>query len=99
MTKDTKFARITCCRKFINGCMMFQVKLLFQTKVIYRKHIFSLDSHKYCIKDTNYFLKKLRFLPNLPDNIILCIVNVVGLYPNIPYDKGLSALPRRLDLR
>ena len=44
------------------------------------------------IKDTNDFLKKLCSLPNLPDDIVLCTVDVVGLYPNIPYDEGLSAL-------
>ena len=51
------------------------------------------------IKDTNDFLKKLRSLPNLPDDIILCTVDVVGLYPNIPHEEGLSALRKRLDLR
>ena len=54
---------------------------------------------KYYIKDTNDFLKKLRSLPNLPDDIILCTRDGVGLYPNIPHDKGLSALHKRLDLR
>ena len=44
------------------------------------------------IKDTNHFLKKLRSLPNLPDDIILCTVDVLGLYPNIPHEEGLSAL-------
>ena len=51
------------------------------------------------IKDTNHFLKKLRSLPNLPDDIILCTVDVVGLYRNIPHEEGLSALRKRLDLR
>ena len=51
------------------------------------------------IKDTNDFLKKLRSLPNLPDDIILFTVDVVGLCPNIPHDEGLSALRKRLDLR
>ena len=51
------------------------------------------------IKDTNHFLKKVRSLPNLPDNIILCTVDVVGLYPNITHEEGLSALRKRLDLR
>ena len=41
----------------------------------------------------------MRSLPNLPDDIILCTVNVVGLYTNIPHDEGLSALRKRLDLR
>ena len=45
------------------------------------------------------FLKKHCSLPNLPDDIILCIVDVVGLYPNIPHDEGLPALRKRLDLR
>ena len=49
------------------------------------------------IKDTNDFLNKLRSLPKLPDNIILCTVDVVGLYPNIPHEEGLSALRKRLD--
>ena len=51
------------------------------------------------IKDTNDLLKKLRSLRNLPDDIILCTVDVVGLYPNIPLEEGLSALRKRLDLR
>ena len=51
------------------------------------------------IKDTNDFLKKLSSLPNLPDDIVLCTIDVVGLYPNIPHEEGLSALRKRLDLR
>ena len=43
------------------------------------------------IKDTNGFLNKLRSLPNLPGHIILCTVDVVGLYPNIPH-KGACLL-------
>ena len=51
------------------------------------------------IKDRNDFLNKLRSLPELPDNIILCTVDVVGLYPNISLEEGLSALRKRLDNR
>ena len=50
------------------------------------------------IKDTNDFLKKLRSLPNLPDDIIFCAVDVVGLYPKIPHNEALPALRKRLDL-
>ena len=32
-------------------------------------------------------MSKLRSLPKLPDNIVLCMVDV-GLYPNIPHDEG-----------
>ena len=51
------------------------------------------------IKDTNEFLKKLRSLPKLPDGIILCTMDVVGLYPNILHEEGLSALRKRLETR
>ena len=51
------------------------------------------------IKDSYDFLKKLCSLPNLPDDIILCTADVVGLCPNIPHDESLSALRKRLDLR
>ena len=49
------------------------------------------------IKDTNDILNKLRSLPKLASNIILCTVDVVGLYPNIPHEEGLFALRKRLD--
>ena len=51
------------------------------------------------IKDTNEFLKKLLSLPKLPDGIILCTMDIVGLYPNIPHEEGLSALRKRLETR
>ena len=59
---------------------------------------FAREAKSY-IKDSNDFLKKLRSLPNLPDDIILCTVDVAGLYPNIPYAEDLSTLRKRLDLR
>ena len=74
---------------------------------MHRKYICILDFHlqplaqvvKSYIKDTNDFLNKLRSLPKLPSNIILCTVDVVGLHPNIPHEEGLSALRKRLDNR
>ena len=51
------------------------------------------------IKDTNDFLNNLRSFPKLPGNINSCMVDVVGLYPNIPHEDGLSALRKRLDNR
>ena len=38
-------------------------------------------------------------MTDLPRDIILCSVDVAGLYPNIPHGKGLSALQKRLELR
>ena len=38
-------------------------------------------------------------LSPLPDDVILCTIDVVGLYPNIPHDEGLIAMRKALDLR
>ena len=46
-----------------------------------------------------FSLKKLRSLTHLPGNCLLCTMDVVGLYPNIPHDEGLSALRKRLNER
>ena len=51
------------------------------------------------IKDTNDFLKKLNELRDLPDDFILCTIDVVRLYPNIPHSEGLEAIPKALDKR
>ena len=51
------------------------------------------------VKDTNDFLRKMASLPALPDDIILCTIDVVGLYPNIPHDEGLIALRKSLESR
>ena len=50
------------------------------------------------IKDTNDFLSKWASLPPLPVDVILCTIDVVGLYPNIPHDEGLMAMRKALDL-
>ena len=49
------------------------------------------------VRDTNDFLSKLASLPPLPDDVILCTIDVVGLYPNIPHDEGLTAMRKTLD--
>ena len=51
------------------------------------------------IKDTNDFLGKITSLPPLPDDIVLCTIDLVGLYPNIPHDEGLIALTKSLESR
>ena len=49
------------------------------------------------IKDTNHFLRKIKELGQLPEGTILCIIDVVDLYPNIPHDEGLDFLDSRVD--
>ena len=51
------------------------------------------------IKDTNDFLRKLQNLPKLPDDVILCTIDVVGLYPNFSNDEDLLFLKKALDKR
>ena len=57
------------------------------------------QSVKSYVKDTNDFLKRIRGLGNIPENAILCSVDVVGLYPSIPHDEGLEVLKKSLDKR
>ena len=51
------------------------------------------------IQDTNNFLKKIANFPPLPDDIFLYLIDVVGLYPNIPHEKGLIAIRKAPDTR
>ena len=50
-------------------------------------------------QDTNYFLKKIANLPHLPDDLILCKIDVVNLYLNTPPEEGLLTIRRVLDIR
>ena len=51
------------------------------------------------IKDTNDILKKLRDLLGLPEESIVCTIDVVGLYPSISNKKGLRFLRYALEKR
>ena len=51
------------------------------------------------VKDTNDFLQKLANIGNIPQDAILCTIDVVGLYPSIPHDEGLEALRTALNSR
>ena len=51
------------------------------------------------IKDTNHFLSKLKSIMKLPQGAILCTIDVVALYPNIPHNECLNSFRRFLELR
>ena len=51
------------------------------------------------IEYTNHFLSKSKSLGKLPQRAILCTTDVVGIYPNIPHNEGLTSLQRFLGLR
>ena len=108
LIKDPKFARFYLLPKIHKRLHNVPGRPVISNSGYYTENISSfLDHHlqplaqavKSYIKDTNEFLKKLRFLPKLPDGIILCTMDVVGLYPNIPHEEGLSALRKRLETR
>ena len=46
--------------------------------------------------NTNHFLRKIKSLVQLPEGAILCTVDFVGLYPNMPHEEGLASLRKLL---
>ena len=51
------------------------------------------------VTDTNDFLKKFRDISSLPSGAIMVTIDVVGLYPHIPHDKGLQSIREALNNR
>ena len=51
------------------------------------------------IEDTKHFLRMIKSLGQLPEGAILCTIDVVGLYSNIPHEEGLASLRKFLDAR
>ena len=49
-----------------------------------------------CIKDSNDFKSKIKNI-DIPNDALLVTADVVGLYPSIPHEAGLSALREALD--
>ena len=106
--KDPKFARLYLLLKIHKRLNNVPGRSVISNYDYYTENISAfLDFHlqplaqavKSYINDTNDSLNKLRSLPKLLGNIILCMVDVFGLYPNIPYEKGLPALMKRLNKR
>ena len=54
---------------------------------------------KFYIKDTNHFLNKTKKIGKLLEGAIVCTIDVVGLYPNIPHGEGLVFLYKFLETR
>ena len=58
-----------------------------------------MQNGKSYIRDSRHFLERIKNINTLPENAILVTANVVGLYPSIPHEAGLSALEKALDNR
>ena len=108
LVKDPKFARFYLLPKIHKRLHDVPGRPVISNCGFYTENISSfLDFHlqplaqkvKSYIKDTNHFLKKIKELGQLPEGTILCTIDVVGLYPNIPHDEGLAFLKDFLDSR
>ena len=105
---DPKFARFYLLSKIHKRLHNVPGRPVISNCGFYTENISSfLDYHlqplaqkvKSYIKDTNHFLNKIKKLGSLPDGAILCTMDVVGLYPNIPHGEGLASLRRFLETR
>ena len=108
LVKDPKFARFYLLPKVHKRLYDVPGRPVISNCGFYTENISSfLDFHlqplaqkvKSYIKDTNHFLRKIKELGQLPEGTILCTIDVVGLYPNIPHDEGLAFLKDFLDSR
>ena len=59
----------------------------------------TMQSAESYIKDTSDFLRILNDLDKLPENAILVITDVIGLYSSIPHADRLEALSAKLEER
>ena len=108
LVKDPKFARFYLLPKIHKRLHDVPGRPAISNCGYYTENISSfLDYHlqplaqkvKSYIKDTNHFSNRLRSLGKLPQRAILCTIDVVGLYPNIPHSEVLTSLRRVLELR
>ena len=93
--KDPKFERFYLVPKIHKRLHNVPGRPVISDSGYYTENISSLLDHhlkllaqavKSYIKDINESLKKLHSLPKLPGGIILCTMDVAGLYPNISHE-------------
>ena len=103
LVKDPKFARFYSLPKIHEGLDDAPGRPVISNCGYYTENISHLQplaqKVKLCIKDTNHFLSKLKSLGKLRQGTILCTIDIVGLYPNIPHSEGLSSLQTFFNLR
>ena len=108
LVKDPKFARFYLLPKIHKRLHDVPGRLVISNGGYYTKNISSFLDYplqplalkvKSYFKGTNHFLSKLKSLGKLPQGAILCTIDIVSLYPNIPHSEGLNSLRRFLELR
>ena len=91
LVKDPKFARFYLLPKIHKRLHNVPGRPVISNCGFYTENISSfLDHHlqptaqkvNSFIKDTNHFLRKSKSLEQLPEGAILCIIDVIGLYPD-----------------
>ena len=55
-----------------------------------------MQNGKSYIRDSGHLLQKIKNTSILPENAVLVMADVVGLYPSIPHQAGLSPLKKLL---
>ena len=86
-------------------CGIFHFRFHFQTAAFTMRTYSFLDHHlqqlaqrvKSYIKGTDHFLNKIKKTEKLPERSVLCTMDLVGLYPNIPHREGLASLDKFLE--
>ena len=58
-----------------------------------------MQNGKSYIRDSGHFLERIKNINTLPENAMIVTADVVGLYPSIPHEAGLSALKKVLENR
>ena len=58
-----------------------------------------MKNGKSYIRDSGHFLEKIKNISTFPENALLVTADVVGLYPSILHQAGLSALKEALENR
>ena len=76
----------------------FTLKIYFYFWTTFATHVQRIKS----ILDSGYlstedFLDKIKKIWKLPEATILCTIDIVGLYPDIPHVEGLSSLRKFLE--
>ena len=79
--------------------MVFRLSLSIYLNIHIYIHAYVAQKVISYIQDTNDFLKKITNLPPLPDDLILCTIDVVCLHLNIPHEEGLIAIRKVLGTR
>ena len=108
LVKDPKFGRLYLLPKIRKRLYNVPGRLFISNCGFYAENISSFLDHRLqpiaqkvnsFIKDKNHFLRKITCLGQLPEGDILCTIDVVGLYRNIPHEEGLASLRRFLNKR